>query len=487
MYIPIELLSRILEETLEICLLQDLWKLRLVNFFFARKVEAFLMERVELENYGSPTTQVATRSKVQWNDLPYRMKRLYLYCKLQIHDYSQCSWSILVREIIDLPNQRTTNETATLINNLIDAYLCGRFDDCRKLLDPVSNTEDGKLIFARPSDGFYTPFESFETTLQCALATSAIQRGDCARLQAILGQGGKITIWSNRLGILPLDIAAKKGSGAIIELLLANGCPMRYEFYRRGEWHRYDYVEVLDTMAENGNDQGLDVLIGHMAKEGEMCSGILKRMMTRAVGGGHISVMKLVQQKCETMYGSPGWDPQMLGHAIDYGSLTAIKYLFHRGEVDVNTRASPIDRSPLLRSVYRTPISRRPEIVSFLLENGADSNGTELPKKKTPLEVAVKAKDYESASILLKHGAVANSRWMMSLLLDNSKPICAALAQLLWPSGGSYEKYKAGGKSYMLCRDAKKISNIENAFIDLGWDEQYVKEVEFTHFIDLYS
>ncbi|KAJ6143091.1 hypothetical protein N7471_002544 [Penicillium samsonianum] len=76
---------------------------------------------------------------------------------------------------------------------------------------------------------------------------------------------------------------------------------------------------------------------------------------------------------------------------------------------------------------------------------------------------------------------------MMPLLLENSKQTCVALVQLLWPGRGSCRIYKSRGKSYTLCRDTKIISNIENAFLELGWSEQEVKDVEIDHFIDVYK
>jgi hypothetical protein len=106
--------------------------------------------------------------------------------------------------------------------------------------------------------------------------------------------------------------------------------------------------------------------------------------------------------------------------------------------------------------------------------------------KKTPFEGAVKAKDFESASILLDYGAAVNFKWMMPLLLKNSEQNCATLAQLLWPGGDRRRVYKSRGKSYTLCREAKIINNVENVFLELGWSEQDVKGLGIDHFIDVY-
>ncbi|CAG8887279.1 unnamed protein product [Penicillium egyptiacum] len=244
--------------------------------------------------------------------------------------------------------------------------------------------------------------------MKSAIAASAIQRGDCHQLRASLINGSKIADCSNRLAIIPLDIAAKKGYKAIIELFIANGCPMRYHCYDASYWE--DDIKVTDMMAESANFSGLDAWIDHLAKEGDMIPKILKRAMTRAGRYGHMNVMELVQGECEAMYGSPVWLAHALEWAISYGSLDAIKLLFRRSGVDTTTRKSPPDRMPLLKVIYRCPIGKRPDIVRFLLENGADPNGNDPPKKSTPFEVAIKAKDFESASILFKHGAVVTSK-----------------------------------------------------------------------------
>ncbi|KAJ5036755.1 hypothetical protein NUH16_004634 [Penicillium rubens] len=480
MYLPIELQSQILYEAVEICPLHDLWKLRAVNFFFASEVEAFLLERVELRDGAIPSTANA-EPKIRWEDLPYRMKRVYLHRKIQIHDYSQCGWSSLVHGILDLPHQRTE----TLINQLIDAYLCGEFSGCRKLLDPdLYTAEKNNLVSARRTmTSIHWPLEGFKTTLEYALAASAIQRGDCIQLQTLLDRGIDITGHSDRLALVPLDVAAKKGSKATIELLVAHGCPMKYRSYKTRHYY-FDKTKVTDMMAQSGNDIGLKVWIDRLVKDGPMHPKLLKRTMVRGVLGGHVEVLKLVQEKFEALYGNPGWDAHMLDHAIRYGSLDPIKYLFRRGEVDAHTRTSPSDRMPLLKLLCGRPIQNRPDIVRFLLENGADPNGNDPPKKKTPLEVAVKAKDFESASILLKYGAAVDFKWIMPLLLISQTS--AALAQLLWPGRHSRRVYKTRGKSYTLCREAKIINNVGNVFLELGWSEQDVKGLGIDHFIDVF-
>ncbi|OQE30974.1 hypothetical protein PENFLA_c002G00740 [Penicillium flavigenum] len=403
------------------------------NVFFASQVEAFLLERVKPRDAVTPSNANA-EPKIRWADLPYGMKRVYLYRKLEIHDHSQCGWSSLVHRILDLPHQRT----GTLINQLIDAYRCGGFTGSRKLLDPDWYTaEKSKLVSARRTKAFYWPPEKFKTTLKYALAASAIQQGDCIQLQTLLDQGIHIAGYSDRLALVPLDIAAKKDSKATIELLLANGCPMKYRSYKDRQNSMFDETKVTDMMAESGNDIGLKVWVDYLIKEGPMYPKLLKRTMVRGVVGGHVEVLKLVQGKFEALYGNPGWGAHMLDQAIRYGSLDAIKYLFRRGEVDAHTRTSLSDRRPLLKLLCECPIRKRPDIVRFLLENGADPNGNDRPKKNTPFEVAVKGKDFESAAILLKHGAAVNFKRMMPLLLKNSEQICAALAQLLWPGGDS--------------------------------------------------
>jgi hypothetical protein len=95
----------------------------------------------------------------------------------------------MVHGVLDLPHQRTTEETETLIHQLIDAYLSGELSGCRKLLHPdLYAAEKTKLLSARRTKTFYWPPENFKTTLQYALAASAIQRGDCIQLQKLLGQ-----------------------------------------------------------------------------------------------------------------------------------------------------------------------------------------------------------------------------------------------------------------------------------------------------------
>ncbi|KAJ6190495.1 hypothetical protein N7519_000516 [Penicillium mononematosum] len=454
------------------------------NVYFASEVEAFLLGRVKFCDAVTPSTTNAEPEirQIRWKDLPYDMKRVYLRRKLQIHGYSQCGWSSLVHRILDLPHQGTE----TRINQLIDGYLCGGYTGYRKLLDPaLYAAKQNEPVSARRIKAMYWPPEELQMTSKYAIAASAIQRGDCIQLQRLLDQGIHIAGYSDRLALVPLDVAAKKGSKATIELLLAHGCPMTYRSHKDRHNSMFDETRVTDTMAESGNDIGLKVWIEYLVKEGPMYPKLLKRTMVRGVVGGHVEVLKLVQEKYEALYGNPGWGPHMLDQAIRSGSLDAIKYLFHRGEVDAHTRTSPSDRRPLLKLLHECPIQKRPDIVRFLLENGAHPNGNNPPKKRTPFEVAVKEEDFESASILLKYGAAVNFKRMMPLLLKSSEQTCAALTQLLWP-GDSRRVYEWGGKLYALCREAKMINNVEDVFLELGWSEQDVKGLGIDHFIDVW-
>ncbi|KAJ5185589.1 hypothetical protein N7491_006542 [Penicillium cf. griseofulvum] len=452
-----------------------------------QEVDAFLMEHVD---YDSKVTDDVTplssnaESKIPWKDLPYSLRRLYLYREFQVHNHSQCMWSNLVQGILDLPNQRTTEETVALIHQVIDAYLCGNFGVHTQPFDPdwytAKNKRHSYLRYGIPY-----PSERIPKTLKYALATSTILRGDYIQLQALLNKGLNIAGMSDRLALIPLDIAAKKGSKGIMELLITWGCPDRYHYVWNNDRSRY-YIKVINTMAASGNDSGLEAWIDYLLRQGEMGPWVLKRAMTTAAGLGQVSVMVFVQEKYEALYGSPGWNGVVLGEAIRRGSLDAIKFLFRLDGVDANTRITPTDRRPLLKTVHER-ICNRAEIVEFLIENGADPNGDD-PKKRTPVEVAIKLQDFECASVLLKLGATVNFKRIMPLLLDSTTETStsAALLQLLWPDGGSYRAYKSGRKSYKLCRDARIMKNIENTFLHLGWSEQDVKEAKIDHFIDVY-
>jgi ankyrin repeat protein len=453
-------------------------------------VDPFLMENIdddepELTTYDTPLCSKA-KSKFRWKDLPYRLKRFYLYREFQAHHDNQCMWSSLVKGILDLPNHRTTGETYTLIHQLIDAYLCGKFSDLVEPFNPERHLAKNRINHYFYREISY-PSEPLHETVRYALATSAILRGDCIQLQAILNQGLRIQGKSDRLALVPMDIAAKKGSREIINLIIRLGCMRQYHDVWDPPWS-FAYIMVIDTMVESGNDGGLAEWMDYLVREGEMNPKVLKRAMIRAAVLGNISTMELVQEKCESLYGSPGWISDVLEEAICHGSLDAIKFLFRRCGVDTNTRKTPTDRMPLskaMKAMYKFAVRNRPNIVKFFLENGADPNGNDPPKKRTPLEVAVSRRDFESAKILLKHGATVNIKKFLPLLRRYSYT-GEFLLELLWPELGSYRTYKSGRKSYTLCRDARAIKNIENAFLDLGWSERDVEDARIDHFIDVY-
>ena len=98
-------------------------------------------------------------------------------------------FSGFVRDILDLPNERTSAEgTHTLTNKLIDAWMCDKV----RPMQPFFDTTDYQVHMEWVINGLHrddVEWEPLQETLNLALATSAIHRNDCAELRTLLSQG----------------------------------------------------------------------------------------------------------------------------------------------------------------------------------------------------------------------------------------------------------------------------------------------------------
>lgn len=72
------------------------------------------------------------------------------------------------------------------------------------------------------------PWQKVEVSLRYALAVSAIKRGDCAELQAMLDQGVDLGSMGDRFNVIPLDVAARVGDRDIVKLITDRGCQFDY-------------------------------------------------------------------------------------------------------------------------------------------------------------------------------------------------------------------------------------------------------------------
>lgn len=152
----------------------------------------------------------------------------------------------MIQNILELPNERTVEETDLLVDQLFDAWICGSHYLICDYLHPTQQVYCLGCLDMEP------PSEPYAEALQAALAASAIVRGDAVALQTLIDQGLVLNKESDRFNLIPLYVAAKWGD--IMEVLVADQYLLHYS-------NKGGPSDFLVLVAQSGNKVGLSTWI----------------------------------------------------------------------------------------------------------------------------------------------------------------------------------------------------------------------------------
>ncbi|KAJ5698986.1 hypothetical protein N7462_000991 [Penicillium macrosclerotiorum] len=452
MRVPTEILRRIIQDAGRILPIRDLMSARLVNskLNFRPFIPTNLAKQAILAFFADEIIALIKADP-----------RKSLRYMVELHS---SQWSLTVHRILDLPNERLTPEDdELLIDKLIDAWLCGH----------------------RKSDDFGHPEysrarESIEKTLQVALMTSAITRGNCTELQALIDQGVRLDIRSDCLCLVPIDIAIKKGSGDITRVIIANESKLIYELpYLRGS---YSYTNVISVAARSGNIEGLKVWIQYLRDTGKGIPEYAGPAFRSAARIGRIDVIEFLEEECGSDFNQTVLLHEMLMQGIVSGSVDSVRYFLLRLGNDAEMWTSPFPKGGLIAALQDCPPTQRPEVLNMLLQHGLDPNMRYPGSPRTPLQVALKRKDSKSALVLLKHGATVDLHSMGSAFFLDAKKDSAPLARIILREA-SIQTFEWKGKRYVAQKRPKEVRRIENIMLELGWSNENVEEAQIEYYI----
>lgn len=361
-----------------------------------------------------------------WNTLPIRLKHLYLYRKLQVHDRAPSMFSVFVHEILNLPNERTSaDETDAFTNKLIDAWMCGKFRPMRPFVDLTDSRSQMEWTIYGPQGGF-VEWESLEETRNLALATSAIKRNDCAELRTLLHQGVNLEQESYRFGIMPLAEAAYCGSKEVTDIIVANN----YSVIFGGAPGLHPPTNALDIHIQSGNKEALRVWIEHLKNPAH---NIFEHLDLReTVAYASMEMVEFIDDEYGDKLDRPRLRGELFRAAIYSKDVAKMARSLDRGGVNINRLEGRIGIAPLWAVLDDIPQSDDPteinrhrenvaQAVELLLRNGADpKGGVDSMGMNTPFARAVATGNVDAATMIFESGAMVNPDHMIPILMYNS-------------------------------------------------------------------
>ncbi|KAJ5595281.1 uncharacterized protein N7459_001489 [Penicillium hispanicum] len=492
MRVPLEILRLILRDAVEVLPLQDLLRARLVNSrcdpsrlpdpanaaqgIFADEIASLLPCSSRMEE-----DQTLFRT---WFRFPF--KREYLQHKLQRHESRPCLFSTLAREILDLPSVAALSkeEQDAVVDKLIDAVIWGR-KEAEDLLSARRYKPYMDWYYSQLLDFMPMRWEPVEDTLQIALATSAIQRGDHQALQTLLDHGVEVHRSSHRLGLVPLDVACKIGNGAVIQTLVRYRCPLEYYSYVNRFWNR---KRALTVAARSGNKEALETWVTQLRDAGRGISEELAAALRGAVQLGRLDMVEMLEKCCGSgEMAAIRFD--CLIDAIKDAQLDAVGWFLRRGDIDLTSITAHCTKGPLFTALHdcRGAPATKTAIVQLLLEHGVDPNGVYPPIARTPLQRAVEDGEVGIATLLVEHGADVNAvgesgRVRSPPLYLAAKRGSAPLVRLLLAHGAE-RSYRWKGKTFIVQTDATVIASLERVLEELGWTAGEISDAQISYFV----
>ncbi|KAF7525552.1 hypothetical protein PCG10_004790 [Penicillium crustosum] len=346
MALPVEIQLRIFEEVVDTLPWEEVWRARLVCNSFDHETTRIMVKspRFEIESLwfgpGLSEQEQDRQDTRMWTTLPIRLKSLYLHRKIQQHDRNPSVFSGFVRDILNLPNERTSAETHALTDKLVDAWMCSKFRPMRPFVD--STDYHAHMEWAiNDLHGGVIEWEPLEETLNLALATSAIHRNDCSELRTLLSQGVNLAQESVRFGILPLSEAADVGSNEVTEILVANNYPVTYG----GTTELYLPFNALYTHMMRGNKEGVKIWGDHLRRTGQDISEYLHPLDT--VGFSDTEMVLFIDGEFGDELGGPLFRRKLFAAAVYNKEAETMQGLFARGGVDINKMEGEKNVSPL--------------------------------------------------------------------------------------------------------------------------------------------
>ncbi|KAJ5906776.1 uncharacterized protein N7473_003692 [Penicillium subrubescens] len=246
-----------------------------------------------------------------------------------------------------------------------------------------------------------------------ALTASAIIKGDCEELQRTIDAYDDPKydplgfLWEKSVrfgGIRPLSIAGLKGSTEAFRLLIANESKSRFRI-------RAYQDSVFNSAAKKGNTGTLKAWIEYSKSKDEDLPARVLGAVIHAVRTRRPDVAECIEKECGFQFDKSGVIFDMFMESVIKMRFSQVQLSLKRGGFDINMETDRFRYGPLHGAIWASKETPDLQLVTLLLEHGADPNKFNPMASLTPLQVAVKSGNVALAKLLIEHGAdISDSR-----------------------------------------------------------------------------
>ncbi|KAL3450056.1 hypothetical protein BJX65DRAFT_271280 [Aspergillus insuetus] len=493
MRVPIEILRLILRHMVDVLPVRQLLRARIVSYVFATELRPLIQYSPHFED----NDLVYSR----WSEFPY--KRTFIQSKLDQHATAPCHFSGVVQDILAHHSiaSLSRKDKDDLILALIDTAMWSSIQP--KDLLSKSPRAGFKNLHSKKRNSFifqdwdavsYTAYESLESTISIARATSAIVRGDAAELDRLLNLAGGVdplTRHSYRLELSALDVAAQLGSKGVISVLIDHRCPL--EIVVPGS--------VTNAVRVAATHNNLDAIRSWL--ERPSCEFTYDGRIHTSTWKEAWRALRSTTHNTESLAALiPAYEgsdalPDILCHAVRCGELETVRWCLARDDARVFS-SEPGRKGPLWLAIQDcAEKTTRYTILNLLLEYGFNPNElrADVQNSKTLLHAAIKEQAVESARLLVQYGADVNANAHGRHPLPkgeykgkNRSPFAVALEQSpdiarMLLANGARRRWWWKEEEYVFEDGRKVIGHIEEVFRYLGFDENEIQYQKVEYYV----
>lgn len=230
----------------------------------------------------------------------------------------------------------------------------------RHSLDAVIETASLPMVELLVDLGVRVPDEDGETPI----LRRAVKNGN-AEIFALLMKRGAVDETAHpdlQIQDSAVELAAAAGYAATVRLLLGKR--------RSTVTPRNEQIKALQLAAGNGKDEVVKLFLDHGISDldDDRLTGWNLSIYT-AARAGHATTVDILLQHCRNTDKKKYFFPHTMAFAIETGNVELVQMLLEIG-LSVDDILQPFGYTPLQRAL----VFDRPEVISFLLGLGADSN-----------------------------------------------------------------------------------------------------------------